>query len=344
MDNPVPSSSTPLVPAKEPFKKWSECQKALKTLVAPMQHEEREAFVARISGSSQRHHIAFEALCLLLNVKLGSKLRWLEKPMLMVLSGGEDRPSLSPETVPSEARKWVLNELSEVDTLAHWKQFVDKGKHFWVLYAILRSVPNTHALVEALTALTECVERCQNTELSGKSTKRPVNASDAAWITRLLKSKIPAQPELPKTFLDSLFALHAVAALSESVRAESDGLRSRLKTTEEELAIETKAKANAEQREKALQAKLEATTQTLEETRKELSEEKLHTTRQGGFNVVARREMINHVLSVVRRGITHRLENIRGYADREKPNREEILALVGEIEEHIARLEEEVAQ
>ena len=307
-----------------------------------MQQEERDTFIARISGSSQSQHIAFEALCLLLNVKMSSKLRWLEKPMLTVLSGGEQRPSLSPETVPSEARKWVLNELSEVDTLRHWKQFVATGKHFWVLYAILRCAPNTRVLVEALTALAECVQRCQNTDQSGRSKKRPADASDAFWITRVLKSKIPAKPEL-STFLNSLFALHAVATLSETVRAESNDFRSRLKAMEERLAIEALAKAKAEQSERAVQDMLNTKTQTLEETENMLREEKLHTTRQRGFNDVAKSETINHVLSVVRRNITLRLANIRGYADRERPNRDEILAVVGEIEEFVAGLEVEVA-
>ena len=47
---------------------------------------------------------------------------------------------------------------------------------------------------------------------------------------------------------------------------------------------------------------------------------------------------------VVRQGINHRLDNIREYADRDKPNRDEILALVEEIKEHLAGLEEEVCQ
>jgi hypothetical protein len=34
------------------------------------------------------------------------------------------------------------------------------------------------------------------------------------------------------------------------------------------------------------------------------------------------------------------LENIRIYADRENPDREEIVALVGEIESHLARVQQ----
>jgi hypothetical protein len=45
-------------------------------------------------------------------------------------------------------------------------------------------------------------------------------------------------------------------------------------------------------------------------------------------------------MSAVRRAVIHRLQNIRGYADRENPNREEIVALVGEIENHLNKIEE----
>ena len=111
-----------------------------------------------------------------------------------------------------------------------------------------------------------------------------------------------------------------------------------------DLIIETEARATLQQHEKELRLKLETISQSLENTRNELSEEKLHTARQGGFNVVTKRETINHVLSVIRQGISHRLENIRRYADRDKPNREEIVALVAEIEKHILKIEERGAQ
>lgn len=271
--------------------------------------------------------------------------------MLAVLSGGAEPPILSSLTITNEAGKWVRNELQDVRTLAHWKQFVASGRQFWILYAVLRATPNKQVLIEALTAFSECAERCHNTDESGKPKKRLIQAADASWIAKLLKSKIPAKAELPRAFLESLYAINATAFLSEDVRFENERLQRWLKVKEDELAAEVHAKKIAEQNAKDIQSELDAANQSLdaanqflEETKKELSEEKLHSTRQGGFNVVAKRETINHVLSVVRRGINHRLENIRGYADREKPNRDEILALVGEIEEHLAGIEEEVGQ
>lgn len=87
---------------------------------------------------------------------------------------------------------------------------------------------------------------------------------------------------------------------------------------------------------------LEEANSSLEAARRELSEEKAHACRLVGYNSLAKKETINHVLSAVRRGVIHRLENIRGYADREKPNRDEILSLVREIEEHLAGIEDEI--
>ena len=344
MDNPTSPPSTPIVPPQEPFKKWAECHMALNSLPTPLQPEGRDLFVSQVTNSPQKQHIAFEVLCLLLEPKQGSKLRWLEAPMLAVLSGGVEPPKFPLLNIPSEAGKWVREELQDVHTLAHWKLFVASGEHFGILYTVLRATPNKHVLIEALMAFSECAERCHNTDESGKPKKRLVQAADATWIANLLKSKIPAKAELPRTFLESLYAINATAFLSEDIRSENEGLRRRLKITQDELAAVVHAKEVAEQNAKDTQAKLDAANQSLEETKIELSEEKLHTTRQGGFNVVAKRETINHVLSVVRRGINHRLENIRGYADREKPNRDEILALVGEIEEHLAGIEEEVGQ
>ena len=73
-------------------------------------------------------------------------------------------------------------------------------------------------------------------------------------------------------------------------------------------------------------------------------EEALHAVRQRGYDAVAKRETVCAVLSAVHRSIDHRLENIRLYTDREKPNREEILALVIEIESRLAEIDKEFSQ
>ena len=68
------------------------------------------------------------------------------------------------------------------------------------------------------------------------------------------------------------------------------------------------------------------------------TENELHERRAAGYAELVRKEIINNTMATVRQGTLHRLENIRLFADREKPNRKEILELVAEIEAHLAKV------
>ncbi len=327
-----------------PFKKWPECSKALKKLPHPAADAERQTILERIGDSPQRMQIAFEILSALKDTKFASRLGWLESPMLNILGGGEDEPDLEAKTVPSEARTWVFREFKEVRTIADWKRFLATGRHLWILHAILKTSSNKQIFIEALTALAECAEHCQNTSAEGKPKKHAVSAADAKWIAKIIKSKIPVKLDLPKAVLEILFAINATADLSEELRRESNGLCFRLKETGDELENERKAKSAAEERARSLQSDLEATRASLAQARKDLEEERLHNTRQGGFNEVAKTETINKVMSMVRQGVVHRLENIIAYADRANPDGEEIIALVREIQKRLGGIEEAVSK
>jgi hypothetical protein len=194
-------------------------------------------------------------------------------------------------------------------------------------------------MVESLVALAECVEHCQNTTERGKQRKVGIQLADGQWIARLVKSRTPAGSELSKQFLEALYAINATAELGAELRQESNTLRDRLQSTGEALASERQARQDAESSIQSLETSLAEVRGVLETVQSELAAERLHSSRQGGFNIVAKQETVNQVLATVRQGILHRLENIRGYADREKPNREEILELVGEIETHLAKVE-----
>ena len=54
--------------------------------------------------------------------------------------------------------------------------------------------------------------------------------------------------------------------------------------------------------------------------------------------ILLEKERALNVVAAVRVGLDHRLENIADFADREKPDREEILALVREIKRHVERV------
>ena len=339
MDNPtVPP---PLdMPSKKAFKKWSECLKTLKNLSNPVSDTDRHELLDRINSSPQRLNIAFEVLGLIRESKLPAHLAWLELAMLEILGDGHEEPHLENKTVASESKTWVYSELREVRNGADWKRFVSSGRHLWVLYAILKAAANKPVFVEALTALAECAEHCLNTSANGKMKRIAILANDASWIAKVLKGKIPAKLDLPKSFIETLFAINASADLSEPLRRKSIGLEFSLKQTQEDLDCEKKLKCAAEDRAGALEAELIKTKALLELAENELKEERLHIARQGGFNEVAKDETINRVMSHVRQGVVHRLENIAAYADRPNPNREEILELVVEIQNHLSEIEE----
>lgn len=338
MDNP--NSTSPASPSSQgnPFQNWAECLKALKHLPQSITEQDREALLTRINGSPELQSIAFE---LLWSLHASKEKPWafLEKPMLNVLGHGSDEPRLQSKTVPSEGASWVFTELRDVHTVADWKQFAASGRHLWVILAILKAASNKPVMVESLVALAECVEHCQNTTELGRQKKVGILAADSQWIARLIKSRTPAGSELSKPFLEALYALNATAELGAELRQASNALQNRLQSTGEALATERQARQNAESSVQSLETSLAEVRGVLETVQSELAAERLHSSRQGGFNTVAKQETVNQVLATVRQGTLHRLENIRAYADREKPNREEILELVGEIEAHLAKVE-----
>jgi len=303
-----------------------------------MTDQDREAFIRRIKGSPQLYVIAFEILWLLHPSK---EKHWafLEKPMLTVLGDGSEEPRLESKTVTSEAASWVFSELQDVRTIADWKKFAASGRHLWVLLAILKAVSNKTVMVNSLAALAECVVQCQNTIELGRQKKTGILAADSRWIAQLMKSRAPAGSELSKSFLEALYAINATAELGAELRQASDTLHDRLQSTTEALTTERQSRQDAESSAQRMETKLAELRGVLETMQSELAAERLHSSRQSGFNTVAKQETVNQVLATVRQGTLHRLANIRAYADREKPNREEILELVGEIESHLSKVE-----
>lgn len=71
-------------------------------------------------------------------------------------------------------------------------------------------------------------------------------------------------------------------------------------------------------------------------------EEEEHNIRLAGYAELVRKDKIRKDISQIRLAFLGRLDNIRGFADREKPNREEILALLREIQEELKSLEDDL--
>jgi hypothetical protein len=344
MDNLSLPPQTPSPAIEQPFKNWTDCMKALKKLPHPPAESDRQSIVTRLQSSPLRLFIAFEYLWWRQKAGAASKFSWLETEAIQILGNGDPAPKLASLTAPAEAGQWVFHELGDINTPSDWEKYIASGRHLWLLHAILQCAANKPALIEAMLALVECVEHVQNCPINGKPKKTPVNAADPQWIARTIKSRIAAKLSLSKAFIETIFSLNATATISETLRTDSNSLRSQLQKVTATLQSETEAKTNAENREQQLKIELAKTKQELAKTAKELEDEKKHTIRTGGFSGVAKQETVNQVMAIVRQGVTHRLESIRQFADREKPNREEILELVSEVEKQLAGVEERLKQ
>ncbi len=260
----------PIAPLSAPFKTWVECWKALKKLPHPLTDADCDSVLDRIDTSPQRLQIAFELLCFMPEPDFPSCLRWIEQPMLKILGGGSEEPNLESKAVASEAKTWVFREFREVRNSEAWKRFIASGRPLWVLYAMIKASAKKQIFLEALTALAECAERCENNGEDGKPRRQLISANDTKWIAAALKAKIPVKFDLPKAFLETLYAINSAADSSADLRRESNGLQFRLKQTGEELEAEKKAKSAVEQGLATLQTELVATQALLAKAQKDL--------------------------------------------------------------------------
>lgn len=325
--------------SQEPFKNWKECQDALKKEPTPLEEERCLEFISRIRSSSDSKLIAYECLTWLGQGKEAVKFRWLEKPMTQLLGAGSEPPCLALLGNPGLVGKWVANELEPLKTLPAWKSFFGSGRHLWVLHCLFQCRDKRESLIEGLTELADGLALWQNLQSPKDWKNGGVQPMESRWIAKLLEGRLIPKYDLPKTFVEAVYAINAVAEVGASARSELKDVWRELDISRRERDEEASARRASETREGELVERLKNTQGDLERCSQSLASEKEHTTRTGGFSDVARRETVQQVLSTVRQGVLHRLEDIRVYADREKPNREEILELVKEIKDHFAKLE-----
>jgi hypothetical protein len=340
MDNQIPQQHPPHSDPTALFQNWKDCLKALRELENSTPEVNRVEFINRIQGSPQPQVIAFSCLMWLKDVKDGAKYRWLEEPMTPLLSRGAESPNLALLPNPIQVGKWVAQELRNLETLWAWNAFFAAGRHLWLLYCLFQCRDKRQHLVEGVLALANGFAHWQNLQSSGQWKNGGVQPEDTRWITRLLEARIPSRLEMSKSFVEAVYAINATAELSQSLRSETNSLWTQLNSIRAERDEESNLRLESERREAQLKQDLADTQSELAKCRINLDEEMKHTVRSGGFTGVARQETIHLALSEVRRGLVSRLENIRNYADRENPNREEIIELVGEIEKHLATVEQ----
>jgi len=336
MSNPETSSTS------EPFavfKTWKDCLKALREEYACMVEKKQQEFIQRVERSASNKLLAFECLRWLPHAKDGKNYRWLFEPMNMVLGAGSEPPHLALLENPILVDKWVNDQIKPLDSIAAWDAFLASGRHLWVLHCLFQCRGKREFFVAGLKALANGLACWQNLRAPKTWKTGGVDPTDVRWIAQLLEPLIQAKFEISKEFTVAVYAVAAVTELSSSVRLDLQTVWKQLTTTRAERDEEVAARHAAEATADEIRLDLERTHQELVRCRQDLEEERNHTVRSRGFSEVARKETVQQVLSDVRQGINHRLEDIRNYADREKPNREEILELVKEIEDHLSKLE-----
>jgi hypothetical protein len=326
----------------EGFKKWAECLKAFKDLRQPTSETERNEFMEKLAASADSRFMAFRLLCLPILGKQNRQLKGVSDPLVAILGKGEELERFERMPSPSHAANWVYRKTAWVNEIADWKDFQSQGDHLWVLYTIFRGAEQKAPFVEALTAFGECVEHALSKDSQGRPKRSAPNCTDTKWMVNSLLARIPEKPSLPNSFIDNLFAITATADLAEDLRRKANGLTNQVEELNSAIEDGQRRLREAEAKNLKIEQDLVAAKRSLSETSGALMEEKLHGKRQSGFDTKARSNVINEVLAKVRRACDHRLENIKLYADREQPNREEIIESVAEIRAELARIGEEM--
>lgn len=325
-------------------KTWKDYAKLLSQEPGTLSDEKQSEFITRIEQCPEAKLLAFECLAWLRKGKEAKKFRWLEPAMQRLLGDGAPFPNLALQENHVLVGKWVKEQLRPLETLSAWNAFFASGRHLWLLHCLLQCRDKRILLVEGLTALADGLAHWQNLQNPALWKKGGVQAADPRWVAQLLESRLSAKLELSKSFVETVYAIQAVAEVTASARSEQQAMWRQLDSTQRELEEEIETRRAAETKTESLGHELEGIRNELASCRLELEAEKQHTVRSGGFSEVSRRETIQQVLSDVQQGISHRLEDIRSYADRENPNREEILELVQEIQAHLSKLKSRLLQ
>jgi hypothetical protein len=330
MDNQAPVDIQPIAqPA--PFSTWTECEKAFKAIAPPISETVREDFLSRIRASQRRRYFSFRYLVERALGDRGTKLAPFEAPLLAMLSEGQPFVKLEERGSREAVERWVTDRLEEVTSKDDWKRFLNSYEHLWVLYLILRTWHTEAVFTAALTAFSKCIRRLM-VKGKKKSTAddRPESLEN---FTRTLSRKVPEKPVFSKPITDLLGSAQSLIALSAHLADEVMEKNRRLETLGTDHA-ELRIDADGLRAEnKRLQAKLNESKASVGDLRGKLDQEQQHFERQKGVNEELRKKMIADLLAEIRRSCLLRLQSIKGFTDRDEPNKSGIIRLANEIEE-----------
>jgi hypothetical protein len=320
------------------FKNWAQGARELSHIPLSPTEVQQNVFLAGIKDSPNPSGMAFEVILWLYETR--ERLRkhsWLKPHMLEILELYPQALDPNDCSGPGELAKWVQQKLEPLQNATDWSDFVRSSRHFAVLCMILLPTRAKRHLTEAIAAFNQCAIRCSGKH-GGEGSLQP----DANAIRALIRRRIPTRADLPKDFRETLAAIHAVSDMSAELMQENKALASEVDELRLSLRQEIDSLEKAEKSVADLETKLQTANLRLREVQACLETERNQRTTQREFQSLEKDQTAAHVISVVRQGVNQKLKDIREYADRANPNRDEILSLLKEIEYHVETLEEKI--
>ena len=336
MDDQAPVYIQPIA-QPTPFGTWTECEKAFKALATPISETVREDFLSRIRASQRGRYFSFRFLVERALGDRGTKLAPFETPLLAILSEGQTLIKLEERGSREAVERSVRDRLEVVSSKDDWKRFLNSYEHLWVLYLILRTWHAEAVFTAALTAFWKCIRRL-TTKGKKKSTTddRPESLENFA---RTLAQKVPEKPVFNKSITDLLGSANSLIALSSHLADEVMEKNRKLEALgldHAELRLDADGLRAKNER---LQAKLSESKTSVDDLRGKLDREQQHFERQKGVNEELRKKMIADLLAEIRPSCLLRLQSIKGFTDRDEPNKSGIIRLANEIEEILQQVQ-----
>lgn len=325
-------------PIPRSFSQWKECFEDLERLKPQSEAAALTAFLCQVASSKASKLFSFRILCLIVFGELkGPVLQLRQKLQELLSSGGRFRESYE-ELNGLDIPRWVRREMSILTRHTEWQQFISSGDYLWILFVLLSMHQDRRSIIEGLIAFSECSQWIPKKQKRSNTNQTSTDPVEVKWIQKALYSHVDEKTGPSELFFHLVFSLAATAE-------ESREARESLSELEKQLALEKCVAEKAIKQHETLESnnlelseKISDLTLIVDGLKTKLEDEQLNRERHINVSSQDSRRTKNELMARVNRSTRTRLENISLYADRQNPDREEILALVKEIENELEQL------
>lgn len=307
------------------FKNYAEAFRSLRGILPPISEQVRTEYVNRVRASSSSRYIAFRLLALRAVGDMQTKLT----PFIPLLE-----EILFADTAPLDLRRCdsieavgnaVAETFASVRGKNDLKQFAAARSHLPILYALIRVWDNPTRFQAGLNALAAAVERITRP-------KKAKPSNNLEILARAVIARIPEKPLIGKALPEILKIAQTLFLQAETTSRENLELESKVaKANTDVETLRAKLDTELEAKQK-LQADSAILVDRLSQSQTALAQEKEHFEILKSHGVEERKRAVDDAVARMRTELLRRVENIRLFADRDQPNRQGILALVGEIQ------------